>query len=254
MSWVATSWSCPVHTDLARWFQACNVYNTGMSEICLYACPWQSWGHRLSSDTFARRRLTVTPFMGFKFQYKCPTNTLYWRSLSLLASGYVNNSRRINHMGTNTSILPPCDDKSFFGGQTWDQVTSHLNAGGDYRVVLCKSTPLGCRSESQHEPRIDRLLNSTASIPQWMPGSNRQYSSMNARLLWLDWCECCPGPTLALMNKTTCPVWEYSCSLSMVGLGVFLWFAHSSVIIMKSLLHRHCALTNCSFAACNQPR
>ena len=45
---------------------------------------------RLPSDTFARRRLTVTPFMRFKFHYKSPTRTtmysIFWYLLGLSRS------------------------------------------------------------------------------------------------------------------------------------------------------------------------
>jgi len=44
---------------------------------------------RLPSDTFAQRRLTVTPLLRFKFHYKSPTSTIYsifWYLLGLSRS------------------------------------------------------------------------------------------------------------------------------------------------------------------------
>jgi len=56
---------------------------------------------RLTSDTFARRRLTVTPFLRFNFHYKSPTSTIVFIFFVFIEVVTVNNSRRINHMETN---------------------------------------------------------------------------------------------------------------------------------------------------------
>ena len=61
---------------------------------------------RLPSHTFARRRLTVTPFTGmsFKFKYKSRTSTMYSICCYLLGLPRSTNSRRINYMETNFNV------------------------------------------------------------------------------------------------------------------------------------------------------
>ena len=55
---------------------------------------------RLPSDTFARRQLTVTPIMRFKFHYKSPKYYVF-KFLVSIKVVTVNNSRRTNHMITD---------------------------------------------------------------------------------------------------------------------------------------------------------
>ena len=55
----------------------------------------------LPSDTFARRQLTVTPVMRFKFRYKSPKVLCIHSFVVFIRVVTVNNSRRINHIETN---------------------------------------------------------------------------------------------------------------------------------------------------------
>jgi len=108
-------------------------------------CDWADDGHlmhhsgkmkllqhfaimRLPRDTFARRRLSVTPFKRFSFHYTSPTSTIYlifWYLFGCLwSTTHVASVMKTNVMTPWSSILPLCDGESFFGGQTWDLATS----------------------------------------------------------------------------------------------------------------------------------
>ena len=84
---------------------------------------------RLPSDTFARRRLTVTPFMRFKFHNKSPTSTMYWFFWYLLGL-----SRSRTHVASITWKLISTSTVMIYPTSMWRRVISRRSdmSSGDF--------------------------------------------------------------------------------------------------------------------------